>query len=135
MDSPRVGVGVIVIKDGKVLMHQRTNDHGEGTWSFPGGHLEFGETPEETAHRETDEEAGVSIRNVRFATVTNDVFIAENKHYVTIYMLADYLSGEPTIKEPEKCLQWKWFSWNELPSPLFLPVENLLKQGFDPFKQ
>ena len=116
-------------------MHQRKNAHGEGTWSFPGGHLEFGETPEETAHRETDEEAGVSIRNVRFATVTNDVFIAENKHYVTIYMLADYLSGEPTIKEPEKCLQWKWFSWNELPSPLFLPVENLLKQGFDPFKQ
>jgi 8-oxo-dGTP diphosphatase len=40
---PKVGVGVIIKKDGKVLMGKRKNAHGDGTWSFTGGHLEFGE--------------------------------------------------------------------------------------------
>jgi 8-oxo-dGTP diphosphatase len=36
--------------------------------------------------------------------------------------------------EPEKCEGWEWFEWDQLPRPLFLPIENLLKQSFDPFK-
>ena len=53
MDRPKVGVGVIVVKEGKVLLQRRRGAHGEGTWGFPGGHLEFKESWEECAKRET----------------------------------------------------------------------------------
>ncbi len=52
MERPKVGVGVIVVKEGKVLLLQRKNSHGSGTWCFPGGHLEYGESLEECAKRE-----------------------------------------------------------------------------------
>ncbi len=129
---PKVGIAAIVIKDGRVLMHQRKNAHGDGTWSFPGGHLEFGESWEECAKRETLEEAGIGIVNVRFGTVTNDIFEKEGKHYITIFMLADWKSGEPVVMEPDKCDGWEWVEWGRMPSPRFLPIENLLKAGYRP---
>lgn len=133
MNSPQVGVGVIIIKNNKVLLGKRKNSHGEGSWSFPGGHLEFNESWEECAKRETLEETGLDITNIRFAAVTNDIFQLEKKHYITIFMLSDYIGGEPQLKEPEKCEQWEWFDWDDikLPRPLFLPIENLLKEKFD----
>lgn len=132
MDRPKVGVGVIVLHDGKVLLQQRINTHGHGTWSFPGGHLEFGESLEACAVRETAEELGIEIKNLRPVTFTNDVFHDEGKHYVTIYVLAEYAAGTISIRESEKTKQWGWFSWDELPEPLFLPIQNLLKQGYSP---
>jgi 8-oxo-dGTP diphosphatase len=89
---------------------------------------------EDCAEREVREETGVEIKNIRFATITNDVFRSEGKHYITIFMVSDYESGEAAVMEPHKCEKWDWFSWDSLPKPLFLPIENLLKQGFNPFK-
>lgn len=79
--NPRVGLGVAIIRNGKILFGKRKNSHGEGSWCFPGGHLEFGESWEECARRETLEETGLKIRNIRFATATNDLFKKEDKHY------------------------------------------------------
>jgi 8-oxo-dGTP diphosphatase len=133
MERPKIGVGVIVIKDNKILLGKRKNAHGDGTWSFPGGHLEFGEMPEECAVRETLEETGINLKNLRRTIYTNDIFDKENKHYITLYVLAEYDSGTVRVMEPEKCERWEWFSWEELPRPLFLPIENLLKEKFNPF--
>jgi len=131
--KPNVGVGVIVIKDGKVLMGKRKNAHGEGSWCFPGGHLEFNEMVEECAQREVMEEAGIKIKNMKMGPVTNDIFEKEGKHYVTLFVIAEYESGYVQIMEPEKCERWGWFEWNRLPEPLFVPNQNLLKQGYNPF--
>ncbi len=134
MDNrPKVGVGVIVLKDSKVLFQKRIGAHGEGTWSFPGGHLEFNESFEECAKRETMEETGVSIKNVRFIGLTNDVHKTEGKHYVTIFMLSELDSGEPSIIEPDKTEKIEWRDWEDMPTPLFLPIERLLEQGYSPF--
>src|SRR3989344_129972 len=130
---PKVGLGVCIVKDNKVLLGKRKGAHGEGSWSFPGGHLEFGESYEDCARRETMEEVGITIKNVRFVTATNDVFPQEQKHYITIYMVAEYDSGEVKVMEPDRQTDWQWFSWDNLPSPLFIPMQNLLKQGFNPF--
>ncbi len=54
----RVGVGIMIFKDGKVLMGRRKGSHGAGEYAFPGGHLDFGESFEDCAKRETLEEAG-----------------------------------------------------------------------------
>ena len=129
---PKVGVGVVVIKDGKILLGKRKNAHGKGAWCFPGGHLEFNESWEDCALRETMEETGITIKNIRFGTATNDIFQAEGKHYITIFMLSDYGSGEVKIMEPEKCERWDWFEWDNLPQPLFVPIQNLHKRNYNP---
>ena len=132
-NRPKVGIGVIVKSGNKVLLGKRKSSHGDGDWGFPGGHLEFGETPEECAEREVEEEAGLILKNFTRVVYTNDVFEKENKHYITLYIASDLDRGEPEIKEPEKCEKWEWFEWSKLPKPLFLPIENLLRDGFNPF--
>ena len=132
-ERPKVGLGAIVVKDRKVLLGKRKNAYGSGSWCFPGGHLEFNESWEYCAARETMEEAGINIKNIRFATVTNDISEKEHKHYITLFMLADYDSGEVRIMEPEKCEEWGWFAWDALPQPLFFPIQDLLKTRYNPF--
>jgi 8-oxo-dGTP diphosphatase len=132
MEKPGVGVGVLVIREGKVLFGWRKSSPCSGTWCPPGGHLEFGESIEDCARREVMEETGIKIKNVRFGTVTNDIFDGRKEHYITVNMIADWDSGEPFVKEREKAEKWEWFSWDNLPNPLFLPVENMLIQGFRP---
>ncbi len=127
---PKVGIGVFIFKDGKFLMGQRQGAHGADSWSIPGGHLEFGESPEETAIREVREETGLEIKNITFAAVTNDVFAEENKHYITIWVKSEWASGEPTIVEPDKFVEQRWVTFDELPEPLFLPWEQLLSSEF-----
>lgn len=124
---PQVGVGIIVVKKGKILMGKRKGAHGEGTWSVPGGKLEYGENIEECADREVSEETGIKIDGAQFVGVTNDVFQKENKHYITIWMRARYKSGEIVIAEPDKFLEIKWVDPTHLPEPLFLPLKNFLK--------
>ena len=132
-NKPKIGVGVIIRKNNKILLGKRKNSHGDGTWSFPGGHLEFGETPEECAKREVFEETGLILDTFKKGGYTNDIFNKENKHYITLYMITDLEEGEPELKEPEKCEQWQWFEWSKLPEPLFVPIDNLLKDNFNPF--
>lgn len=130
---PLVGVGVIILRDRRILLGKRRGSHGAGDWSPPGGHLNFGETPEGCAMREVREETGLTIENVRLAGVTNDIFLSEQKHFVTLFMLADCPLGAPELLEPDKCETWGWYDWTALPEPLFLPLHNLLRQQFDPF--
>lgn len=111
-------------------MGKRVSSHGEGSWSVPGGHLEFGESFADTAAREVLEETGVCIKNIRFGAVTNDYFQKEGKHYVTIWMLSDYEAGEATILGPDKYIDQDWFDFDTLPKPLFLPWQQLLKSEF-----
>ena len=134
MQTPRVGVGVIIIKDDKVLLGKRKNAHGTGSWCPPGGHLEFMETVEDCARRETWEEVGLNIKNIQKPVVTEDFFEEEQKHYITLLVTTDWDSGEPALMEPEKCETWDWFSWDELPSPLFMPMQNHINQGYNPFQ-
>ena len=130
-ERPKIGVGVCVIKDGKVLLGKRLNAHGQGTWAFPGGHLEFGESVTDCARREVTEETGLQISNIRRGPYTEDLFIAENKHYITLIMIADWQAGEPSVLEPEKCQEWRWFEWENLPEPLFPTFGNLAKAGIE----
>ncbi len=137
----RVGVAVIFrMGSDRVLMGLRKGSHGAGTWSFPGGHLEPGESVFECASRELREETGIARdpdHCFKKLTFTNDIFTSEGKspsearHYVTLYVEADFNNDTPwpEVMEPDKCAQWKF--WKEPPSPLFLPIENLLKDGFN----
>ena len=130
--APRVGVGVIVQRQGLVLLGLRAGAHGAGTWALPGGHLEFGETPEDCARREVLEETGLELQALRRGPWTNDVFDAEGRHYVTLFMLAEAGPGEARRLEPHKCQAWAWHPWQQLPQPLFAPLASLRDGGFVP---
>ena len=132
--KPQVGTGMIITRNDKVLLMKRKGPHGKGTWSTPGGHLDFGETPEACAAREAKEEVGLEVTDVRFRTVTNDIFEATGKHYITIWMEGKSASGEPYIASEEEAEEIGWYAWDALPSPLFLPLENLVKQNSYPPK-
>jgi len=117
-ERPKVGIGVIILRDGKVLLGKRIASHGAGTWSLPGGHLEYGESFEETAHREVEEETGLTdIRIDGLVSLYNERDYG--KHYVNLGMLAVWISGEPSAKEPESCAEWVWTDPALLPEPMF----------------
>jgi 8-oxo-dGTP diphosphatase len=90
---------------------------------------------QDCAVREVAEETGIKIKNIKKWTYTNDVFSKEEKHYITLYALCEYDSGEVKLMEPEKCEIWGWFEWGSLPEPLFIPIQNLLKEADDPVKE
>lgn len=122
---PRVGVGVFVIKDGKTLLGKRKGTHGSGYFAPAGGHLEFGETVEECAIRELEEETGLKTTSVKLGPWTQDL-IDGSKHYITLFAIVSEFEGEPQLLEPDKCEGWEWYSWDELPSPLFPSVVTLI---------
>jgi 8-oxo-dGTP diphosphatase len=120
-----VGVGVIVIRDGRVLMVQRRH-RGPGTWSFPGGYLDFGETPESCAVRETREETGVVIADPIYLAITND-HIDDERHNVTLWFEAKQSEGEARLNAPEELLAVEWFPCAALPAPLFVSTRNFVR--------
>ena len=126
MERPKVGVGVLVLRDGKVLLLKRKGSHGEGSWCYPGGHIGAGEFFLDAAIREVREESGLEVKNPRFLCITNDMFENENKHYITIFVAVDYVSGEAKIMEKEKCTDIGWFELDNLPKPLFIPTQNMI---------
>ena len=130
-EQPRVGTGVWVRKGGKILVGFRVGKFAHGLWCLPGGKLDLNEDPFENAVRETREEAGIEIGNVRFMTFTNDV--TPDSHYVTLNFVADWVSGEPR-DEVGKIGQWGWYEWGKLPQPLFWSDENFLKKGINPLE-
>ncbi len=125
-DMPKVGVAVLIVKDDQLLLLKRSGVHGAGTWSTPGGHLEFGESPEECAAREAREETSLTVCDVQYIGLTNDVFLPSAKHYITIWTKVLHFVGEPRIGAPEEMSGIGWFPWTALPQPLFLPLQHLL---------
>ena len=125
--SPQIGIGVLVFRQGKLLLGKRLNSHGSGLWAPPGGHLEFGESPQEAAHRELLEETDLRLENLRFVGLTNSLI--ENKHYVTLFFAGDSQGQEPKLCESHKCAGWEWFAMDNLPEPLFSTLTHLLEES------
>ncbi len=117
-NSAKVGVGVFIVKDGKVLLGKRKNAHGENEYGGPGGHLEYGETAEETALREIGEECGIKVKNLNMLCVS-DLLTYYPKHYIDIGFSAEWESGEPQVLEPHKLESWNWYDIDNLPENLF----------------
>ena len=104
MNQPqvRVGVGVFVLCPSGYVLLKRKGSHGDGEWSLPGGHLEFGESVEDCARREVMEELGVQVTDVTpVPFFSEDQFPEHGKHYITLYLSA-VTREYPEIMEPDK---------------------------------
>lgn len=121
----KVGISVLVLKGKKVLLGKRKGSHGEGEYSSPGGHLEFGESIRKAAERECKEEAGIRIKNIKFLRFSN--MRKYGKHYVDIGLTAEWDSGNPKVLEPTKMEKWAWYNISNLPQPLFAVLNHSFK--------
>lgn len=138
--KPGVGFGVMILRENKILLGKRNEDpekassllKGAGTWTMPGGKLNFKETFEQGAKRETMEETGIELNNVKVICVNNDM--VEDAHFITIGLFSDDFKGEARVMEPDEITKWEWFDLNNLPSPIFFPsakvLENYKKNKF-----
>ena len=77
------------------------------------------------------EETGLTINDLKVGPWRNDIFHDENKHYITLYLISKFETGEPKVLEPDKCAEWIWMKLSEIPKPQFKPLENLLLDGFN----
>ena len=84
------------------------------------------ETVEDCAIRELQEETGLKAVSWRLGPWTSDV-IDSTKHYVTIFVIVDRFEGEPQVLEQDKCEGWQWFDYQQMPEPLFPPVQSLIQ--------
>jgi len=133
------GFGVMILRDGKVLLGKRHDDpekasselHGEGTWTMPGGKMEFHETFEDMAYRETLEETGLHVNKntLKIISITNDM--VPDNHYITIGFLCEDVQGEPQVMEPDEITRRERFPLDNLPSPLYRSSEKVLRNYLD----
>lgn len=128
-NTANVGVAILIKnKQGQILLGQRKSKLGNLTFAPPGGKLEKGETIEDCIIRETKEETGMILSDMKFNCITNDVF-EDGNHFVTIYMDALKIHGFPTVMEPDKCVEWKYFNLDNLPDNLFLCFKNFIEEN------
>lgn len=122
-----IGINVFVVRDGKILLGLRKNVFGDGSWGLPGGHLEDREGMTSAAHRELKEETGLEAKSFKFIGLANNAERGNGQHYIQIGFLAQHVTGEPQLTEPDKCSEWRWFNLNELPEPIFIGHQQLLR--------
>lgn len=124
---PGVGVGVMVIENSKILLGLRNPDkekastelQGQGTWTMPGGKVEFMETLENAAIRELEEETSLKATKLDVLCISDDM--TDTAHYVTVGFIVREYEGNPKAMEPETILEWKWFDLENLPENLYEP--------------
>jgi ADP-ribose pyrophosphatase YjhB (NUDIX family) len=104
-DRPVVGVGGVVVEDGRVLLIRRGSEPLRGQWSIPGGKLELGESLEAGVARELLEETGLQVRVLDLIEVFDRIYVQEpidgkptdqrpRYHYVIVDYLCERISGD-----------------------------------------
>lgn len=121
--------GVVLGPHNEILMIKRKGAHGEGTWSVPGGWVEAGEHPQDTINRELWEEVGVTPLVLGFMGYTFDRH-PEGIEDVCLWFVSSTWEGAPRVGHPDKVEEIGWFTFDELPFPLFVPLAEAIKEGF-----
>ena len=115
-DRPLVGVGAVIMNEGKVVIVQRGTEPLKGHWSVPGGALEVGETLRECAAREALEETGLVVEAGEVLEVFDSIYRQPDGriqyHYVLIDFACQFISGE--LRAGGDAVQARWVALEQL---------------------
>lgn len=113
--NPKVVAGTIPEQEGRVLLTRRSINPGRGLWTFPGGFVDFGESVEDAAVRETFEETGLKVD----LTGLHNVYSYPGAPVIIVYR-AKVVGGTLTTCEENDCLEWvapEAIDWDTLAFP------------------
>jgi ADP-ribose pyrophosphatase YjhB (NUDIX family) len=115
-DKPVVGIGAVIIKEGKIALIKRGNEPSRGKWTIPGGLVELGESLEQAVVRETKEETGLDVYNPSLIDVVSNVDLDEKGkvkyHYVIIDYLVHVKAG--TAEASSDAVELHWVPFDEV---------------------
>jgi 8-oxo-dGTP diphosphatase len=136
-DAPLVGVGAIIIDDGRVLLIKRGHAPLAGEWSIPGGVLELGETLREAASREAREETCLTVEPAELLGVYDRVLRDDEGrtlyHFVLVDFLCHRIAGEP--KAADDADEVRWFTPDQAAEVgLAEDTAQVIRQGFERVK-
>lgn len=98
-DRPYVGIGIVVLRPGEVLLVRRGKAPNFGRWSLPGGAQELGETAEQAAHRELEEETGLKVGKMHLVANVDSIHRDDDGrvrfHYTILDFAAAWIDGDP----------------------------------------
>ena len=133
-DFPGVGVGLVVLRQGRILLYRRVNAPEAGYWNIVGGKVDAMEPAATAARREAEEETGLSIGEIDFLCVTEQIIAADAQHWVSLIYRCEDFSGEPALTEPDKLSDIGWFALDALPAPLSVFAQDAFRH-IEPLEQ
>ncbi|AOG11733.1 NUDIX domain-containing protein [Agrobacterium sp. RAC06] len=126
IDFPGLGVGLAILRDGKLLLCKRMKAPEAGHWNIVGGKVDHMERAEIAARREAEEETGLSIGPIRYLGITEQLIEADRQHWISLLYVTDDTSGDPQLTEPDKLSEISWFALDDLPQPLSVFTQTVL---------
>ena len=132
--KPGIGVGVMIVNENKILLGLRNPDkikasselQGQGTWTMPGGKVDFMEKLIDAAKRELIEETGLVANDLELLCISDDM--TDTAHYVTVGFIVKEYTGNVKTMEPETILEWNWFDLDNLPENLYKPSAKCIEK-------
>ena len=116
--QPIVGVGAVIVQDGKLVLVKRGIEPGKGKWSIPGGAVELGERVRDTAVREAKEECGLDIELVGDTPMDaiDNIIVGENAHLRYHYIILQFLARPEggTLRSGSDAAEVRWVPLEEV---------------------
>ena len=133
-ELPLVGVGSVIIQDGRVLLVKRAHPPIQGQWSIPGGVLEVGEMVRDAAIREAREETGLAVEPGELLGVYDRILYDPDHRVQYHYVLIDFLCRQVggTLLAASDAAEVRWFAPEELPALNLAPdTQDVIQKGFE----
>ncbi|MBE0512664.1 NUDIX hydrolase [Candidatus Bathyarchaeota archaeon] len=115
-NQPIIGVGAVIIRNGKILLEKRKSEPGRGKWTIPGGLVELGESAEQTVMREVREETNLEVEQPKLIDVVNNVTLDEDGRIKYHFLIVDYfvkLKGGK-LKAADDAAELRWVRFSEV---------------------
>ena len=104
---PQLAVSAAIFRDDKILLVRRARSPAKGSYSLPGGRVEFGETLHAALHREVAEETALEIEIIGLAGWSEVVpGTSGGGHYLIMSFAARWTSGEPVLNDELDDFRW-----------------------------
>ncbi len=115
-NQPIIGVGAVIVCNGKILLEKRKSEPERGKWTIPGGLVELGESAEQTVIREVKEETNLRVEEPELIDVVNSITLNGNDRLKYHFVIVDYLVKLKggTLKASSDAEDLKWVLFEEV---------------------